>query len=153
MCGLFGFWLNRPLSDDDIKSADKHLLNLNHRGPDNQESWFNKEIGIYLGHTRLSIIGLDVKNNQPLVTDKSTIIYNGELYNFNNIKNKLIEKGYTFKTDTDTEVVQIAWQHWGKSCFDLFDGMFAFAIFDNTNLNLANDFFGEKPIYYLIALL
>ena len=79
MCGLFGFWLNRPLSDDDIKSADKHLLNLNHRGPDNQESWFNKETGIYLGHTRLSIIGLDVKNNQPLVTDKSTIIYNGEL--------------------------------------------------------------------------
>tara|TARA_Y100001970_G_C14220669_1_gene852476 strand:- start:367 stop:2157 length:1791 start_codon:yes stop_codon:yes gene_type:complete len=149
VCGLFGFWLNRPLSDDDIKSADKYLLNLNHRGPDNQESWFNKEIGIYLGHTRLSIIGLDVKNNQPLVTDKSTIIYNGELYNFNNIKNKLIEKGYTFKTDTDTEVVQIAWQHWGKSCFDLFDGMFAFAIFDNKNLYLVNDFFGEKPIYYL----
>jgi asparagine synthase (glutamine-hydrolysing) len=148
MCGIFGFWKNTALTVEDIDKANKCLSLLKHRGPDNQNYWVDKNNGIFFGHTRLSIIGLDSINNQPAINQSSVIIYNGELYNFLEIKNSLINLGYKFKTSSDTEVVQLAWNEWGEKCLDKFDGMYSFAIFQKNKLFIVNDLFGEKPIYY-----
>jgi asparagine synthase (glutamine-hydrolysing) len=149
MCGIFGFWLNRQLNSNDIFKGKLALEKLIHRGPDNLNYWYDEKKGIFLGHTRLSIIGLESKNNQPLINNKSVLTYNGEIYNYMDIKKLLIKKNYQFNTDTDTEVVQHAWDYFGDKCFDHFDGMYAFSLYDYDKLYLVTDNFGEKPIYYI----
>ena len=148
MCGIFGFWLNKPLEQIDIVNGIKSLEKLNHRGPDSSNFWYDEKKGIFLGHTRLSIIGIESKNKQPFINKKSVLIYNGELYNYLELKKFLLTKNYKFFTNTDTEVIQYAWDYYGTKCFDHFDGMYAFAIYDYNNMYLAVDNFGEKPIYY-----
>ena len=90
MCGIFGFYLNRELDDLEISKAIKTLKPLTHRGHDYSNYYINKEKGIFLGHTRLSIVDLSKSNNQPFLKNSSVLVYNGEIYNYNDLKQKIL---------------------------------------------------------------
>ena len=144
MCGISGFnW-------KDEKILNQMMESIKHRGPDDQGKYINKNIS--LGHNRLSIIDLSEKGKNPIWNQNKTkcIIYNGEIYNYKEIKEKLIKKGYEFYTKTDTEVILNGYEEYGKDILDMLNGMFAFAIYDlkNKSLFLARDRLGIKPLYY-----
>ncbi len=147
MCGIFGFKLNRSLNESDLKHSIKHLNLLSNRGPDNQGYYIDKENGVFLGHTRLSIIDLSEQSNQPFISGNSVIVYNGEVYNYKEIKEDLNDKN--FFTNSDTEVLLSLWQNYKLDGLRKIDGMFAFAIYENKEIYIGTDYFGEKPIYYL----
>lgn len=147
MCGIFGFWLKRPLSPDDIALGRRGTQLIGHRGPDGSGEWFDRERGIFLGHRRLAIIDVNARSDQPMVRGKNVIIYNGEVYNFSELRDELKSAGDEFVTAGDTEVLLAAWARWGEQSLDRFDAMFAFALVDNDDLVLATDPFGEKPLY------
>src|SRR3989344_3197099 len=143
MCGIIGF------NFEDKSLLKKGMDVLAHRGPDDSGYYTDKNIS--LGHRRLSIIDLSRKGHQPM-SDKNgelVIIYNGEIYNFKEIREKL-EKKYDFKSNTDTEVILYAYKEYGVKCLDYFNGMFAFCIYDSKKkiLFLARDRLGIKPLYY-----
>ncbi len=122
-----------------------------HRGPDGEGHWQNSDGTILLGHRRLSIIDLSPAGHQPMhYNSRYTIIHNGEIYNYTELRNELAKKGYTFISQTDTEVIAAAYDCWKENCVDYFDGMFAFAIWDEQQKELfaARDCFGEKPFFY-----
>lgn len=124
---------------------------LAHRGPDGEGSWQNEAGNILLGHRRLSIIDISAAGNQPMhYLGRYTIIHNGEVYNYIELKEELQKKGYSFHSQTDTEVIAAAYDCWKDNCVDHFDGMFAFAIWDEKEKELfaARDRFGEKPFHY-----
>jgi asparagine synthase (glutamine-hydrolysing) len=106
---------------------------------------------ILLGHNRLSIIDLSNQANQPMQFDDLVIVYNGEVYNYLEIRSELIRRGYQFRTNSDTEVILAAYREWGSDCVKLFVGMWAFAIWDQTKQELfcSRDRFGIKPLYYI----
>lgn len=144
MCGINGFnFIDRGLIHE-MNETTKH------RGPDDMGAFLSANYS--LGHNRLSIIDLSQAGHQPMHSkDKRyTIVYNGEIYNYLDIKKELIAKGYTFVSDTDTEVILCAYEEWGSDCLEKFNGMFAFAILDNQTeqLFLARDRVGIKPLYY-----
>ncbi|MFC1801917.1 asparagine synthase (glutamine-hydrolyzing) [Patescibacteria group bacterium] len=148
MCGILGIIGNKTNSytGKDINSA---LNSLSKRGPDDKGILnFNK---CTLGQTRLSIIDL-ASGHQPMKDDKKNIAitFNGEIYNYKNLKKELETKGYIFSTNSDTEVILKAYQEYGTNCLDKFEGMFAFAIWDEEKqqLFIARDRFGQKPFYY-----
>ncbi|KOA21033.1 asparagine synthetase [glutamine-hydrolyzing] 1 [Clostridium homopropionicum DSM 5847] len=149
MCGIVGM-LNfdkKPILEKMLKKMTNLLA---HRGPDDENIYISKYIG--LGHRRLSIIDLSSLGRQPMTSDdgRYTITYNGEIYNFNELRRILEKKGHKFNTKTDTEVVLKCYEIWGHQCVQYFNGMFAFAIWDNLNkeLFLARDRYGIKPLYY-----
>ena len=148
MCAIFGFYLNRELNIDDINLGKKALKMLTHRGPDDSGVWFNKEEGIFFGHNRLSIIDTSSVNKQPMNYNDTTLIFNGEIYNFKEIKEKYKNEFSKFKTHGDTEVLLKSFHYHEEKAFNYLDGMFAFACFKKKKLYLAVDHFGEKPIYY-----
>ena len=126
---------------------------LAHRGPDAEGHWINNDNTIALGNRRLSIIDLSNAGNQPMrYINRYTIIHNGEIYNYVEIKEELQKKDYSFSSKTDTEVIAAAYDCWGEECVDHFDGMFAFAIWDEKEKELfaARDRFGEKPFFYFL---
>ena len=144
MCGICGFnWSDRSLVDD---MADI----MTHRGPDQQGSFVDD--GISLGHSRLSIIDLSDRGNQPMGNEDGSIqiVYNGEIYNFKELRDILEKHGHNFVSSTDTEVIVHAYEEWGVECVKRFRGMFAFAIWDSNKkqLFLARDRIGIKPLYY-----
>lgn len=148
MCGICGH-LNmkgRPVSEEVLKRMAKAI---SHRGPDDEGFFVKGRIG--LGHRRLSIIDLE-GGHQPVTDSGSglTIVYNGEIYNFQEIRGELASLGHSFKTKSDTEVALLAFKEWGPSCLNRFNGMFALAIWDERaeSLFLARDRFGKKPLYY-----
>lgn len=147
MCGIFGYKLNRTLNESDISKSLKHLSLLSNRGPDNQGYYIDKENGVFLGHTRLSIIDLSEESNQPFIKGNSVIVYNGEVYNYKELKEELDFNN--FLTNSDTEVLLSLWQKNKLDGLRKIDGMFAFAIYENKELFIGTDYFGEKPIYYL----
>lgn len=143
MCGICGFnWENRNL----IRSMVSVLI---HRGPDDQGSFIDKNIS--LGHSRLSIIDLTT-GHQPIHNETGDIwiIFNGEIYNFIDLRQKLEFKGHNFYTDSDTEVIIHAYEEWGTECVKLLRGQFAFCIYDSSKeiLFLSRDPIGIKPLYY-----
>lgn len=150
MCGIIGFVGN------DIKlSRFRESLDLiKHRGPDNLnlKTYYHLKKKIILGHARLSIIDLNKRSNQPFVSKckRYKIIYNGEIYNFLEIKKLLKNKGYKFLTQSDTEVLLYAIIEWGMDILKKLEGMFSFCVYDSKNniLHLARDAFGMKPLYY-----
>lgn len=149
MCGILGYLKikNNSTSIIDFKAA---LNTMSHRGPDNSAIYETNEI--FLGHRRLSIIDLSGGNQPMTSSDKRwTIIYNGELYNYREIKEELLKKGYSFITSSDTEVLLNSYITWGVSCLHKFNGMFAFSIWDNVKkeLFIARDRLGIKPLYYI----
>ncbi len=151
MCGISGIYqLNSEQLD--IGVLQQFTDSMQHRGPDGSgyEMFENNTLG--LGHRRLSILDLSDAGKQPFFyKNKYTIVYNGEVFNFLEIKKGLIEKGYEFHSNTDTEVVIAAYDCYGEDCFHLFNGMWAMAIWDNIEkkLLLCRDRFGIKPLYYL----
>jgi len=149
MCGIAGiFNLNKCQIDKSLLKKMTYILK--HRGPDDEGFYFNENIG--LGHRRLSIIDLSSAGHQPMSNDDETIwiVYNGEIYNYIELRDELIKYGYKFKTNTDTEVIIKSYEKWGENCLEKFNGMFAFAIWDDLNKRLfcARDRFGIKPFYY-----
>lgn len=147
MCGLFGYWLRRPLADDDVLRGRQATETLAHRGPDGQGEWLDRDRGLYLGHRRLAILDLSAASDQPMQRGGMVVAFNGEIYNFKELRAELEMAGSVFRTTGDTEVLLAAWQHWGAGCLDRFDGMYAFALFDGERLHLVTDPFGEKPLF------
>lgn len=143
MCGIVGF------NFEDLNLVKEMCTAIAHRGPDEEGYYSDKNIT--LGHKRLSIIDL-YTGRQPIYNeDKSiVIIYNGEVYNFNELRESLEAKRHRFYTTTDTEVVLHAYEEWGYDCVERFNGMWAFAIYDKNKdiLFLSRDRFGIKPLYY-----
>ena len=124
---------------------------LAHRGPDGGGHWQHEEENVLLGHRRLSIIDLSDAGRQPMhYLNRYSIVHNGEIYNYIELKEELQKKGYSFRSQTDTEVILAAYDYWQQECVDQFDGMFAFAIWDEKEKTLfaARDRFGEKPFFY-----
>jgi asparagine synthase (glutamine-hydrolysing) len=145
MCGIFGHIGNIP-QELAVVCTDS----LAHRGPDGSDIWQRE--GITLGHRRLAILDLTEHGKQPMsyVNGRYWITYNGELYNFLEIREELQKKGHKFQSDSDTEVILASFAEWGASCLDKFNGMWAFAILDSRekSLFLSRDRFGIKPLFY-----
>lgn len=154
MCGIAGFRSNRCVGRlwESLPDAASVLA---HRGPDDEGLFFDREAGVGLAHRRLSIIDLSEAGRQPMVTDDGTvrIVYNGEVYNFQEIRKTLTDLGHSFHTRTDTEVILKAYMQWGIDCLTRFVGMFALALWDKRigKLFLARDRIGIKPLYYYYA--
>ncbi len=157
MCGINGFISDLYSAEQKKKLVQKMNATLSHRGPDNDGVWAGELIA--LGHRRLSIIDLSAEGNQPFFSNdkRYVIIYNGELYNYKELKLELQRTSqgssatpYFFKTETDTEVVLAAFIRYGTKCLQLFNGMYAFAIYDTLEkkLTVARDRLGVKPLYY-----
>ncbi len=150
MCGIAGIIQTPPPS---FEHPELHKMTnaLAHRGPDGEGHWSNEDGTVQLGHRRLAIIDLSPAGQQPLsYINRYQIIHNGEVYNFPELREELRKKGYSFRSGTDTEVIVAAYDYWGESCVQHFDGMFAFAIWDEKKKELfaARDRFGEKPFFY-----
>lgn len=151
MCGIVGFKTTKNyqrLKESLPKAAD----DLRHRGPDDSGLFFDEKGGIGFAHRRLSIIDLSSAGHQPMKSDNGDVhlIYNGEIYNFKEIRETLVGYGHTFKSSTDSEVALKAYLQWGIDCLRKFVGMFALAIWDTReqSLFLARDRLGIKPLYY-----
>ena len=146
MCGIFGVASINGLKGINIRSSTDTLY---HRGPDDYGDYQDDYVAI--GHRRLSIIDLD-GGHQPMINNKKTsiIIFNGEIYNYREIKKSLEKKGYVFSTNSDTETILYAYEEWGQECVSHLRGMFAFAIWDkyNQELFIARDRLGIKPLFY-----
>jgi asparagine synthase (glutamine-hydrolysing) len=136
MCGIAGIisLYKREELSQQIKAATQILT---HRGPQHEQYWQNKKGNILLGHKRLCIIDVDPRSNQPLhYLNRYHIVHNGELYNYLEIKKDLQGKGYHFCTESDTEVIVVAYHAYKKDCLQYFDGMFSFAIWDDEEQTL-----------------
>ena len=148
MCGICGLF-DRGGKPVPAELIDKMSSALKHRGPDGSGSYVRNEIG--LGHRRLSIIDLG-GGAQPIGNEDGTlqIVFNGEIYNYIELREELLKLGHVFKTKSDTEVIVHAYEQWGVDCVTRFNGMFAFALWDSpkSRLFLARDHLGIKPLYY-----
>lgn len=150
MCGIFGvFNYNKlPVNRDLLKEATNLM---SHRGPDGEGFYFDDKNGLGFGHRRLSIIDLQT-GDQPMSNEDGTIwiVFNGEIYNYKELRDELISKGHRFRTNSDTEVIIHSYEEYGLDCPNKFNGIFAFAIWDSISqvLFLARDHFGVKPLYY-----
>lgn len=151
MCGIAGIY---NLNEKSVSNEEIDVLTdaVSHRGPDGRGTWFNEDRSLALGHRRLSILDLSENGKQPMdyTNGRYCITYNGEVYNFLEIKKELEEKSYKFISDSDTEVILASYQEWGEKMLDKFNGMWAFAIYDSVErkLFLSRDRFGIKPLYY-----
>ena len=149
MCGIAGF-INHNLSTDNKKDLNyKMLKSITHRGPENSSVWSGGIVS--LGQNRLKIIDLSDEANQPFDYMDIVIIFNGEIYNYIEVREELLQKGYKFRTQGDTEVIGAAYKEWGESCVTRFIGMWAFAIWEESKQKLfcSRDRFGIKPFYYI----
>lgn len=150
MCGLSGFMdPTKALSESDIVLMN---TSITHRGPDSSDYVFdsNKYFNFAFGHQRLSIIDTTINGNQPILYKQFTLVFNGEIYNYKELRSDLISLGYSFSTSTDTEVVIKSFAQWGKNCVHKFHGMWAFAIYDSKEceVHLCRDRIGVKPLHY-----
>lgn len=149
MCGIAGIF-NINGSSVSMNILKQMTGILKHRGPDGEGFWNGGFIGF--GHRRLAVIDVSEAGAQPMISEDGSIFitYNGEVYNYKEIRKELKKRNYSFKSNTDTEVILKAYQEWGQECVKMFNGMFAFAIWDkNKNeLNLFRDRYGIIPVYY-----
>jgi asparagine synthase (glutamine-hydrolysing) len=148
MCGIAGAFGPSPLTQQGVSKA---LVSMKQRGPDAQgcnQYTLNKNTVTFL-HTRLAIIDLDPRSNQPYERDGLCLTYNGEIYNFIELRRELSALGHRFETNSDTEVLLVSYQQWGLNFIDHLEGMWAFALLDQKKgtLILSRDRFGEKPLY------
>ena len=150
MCGISGVYMsgNGPIDPDIVRRMNDALR---HRGPDDEGYYADPQGHIMLGHRRLSVIDL-ATGRQPIFNESGTVavVFNGEIYNFIELRNELIAKGYKFRTNTDTEVIANLYDEVGVECVHRLRGMFAIAIWDEKRqeLILIRDRLGKKPIYY-----
>ena len=150
MCGIAGIYAVTPEGAEKFPLVNDAVRLLSRRGPDCQKVYADKRI--CLGHARLSVIDLSEKANQPMhdSTGRYTIVYNGEVFNYRRLREKLVEKGYKFSSESDAEVVLYQYINDGPKCLDKFVGFFAFAIYDKVDdvLFIARDRMGQKPLLY-----
>jgi asparagine synthase (glutamine-hydrolysing) len=150
MCGICGKYYFQPVGTEPIAALIQRMTHsMIHRGPDDQGSYIRKGIG--LGHRRLSIIDLDT-GKQPLANEDGSVVvvFNGEIYNYQTLRDTLLGKGHIFKTRSDTEVIVHSYEEYGEKFLEKLRGMFAIALWDNRNhtLLLARDRLGIKPLYF-----
>ncbi|WP_423186034.1 asparagine synthase (glutamine-hydrolyzing) [Alishewanella sp. d11] len=152
MCGILGGFFQSQLTDQQIHSA---LSKMNNRGPDDRgyERFGTVQSGeLILGHTRLSIIDLSAAGHQPMNSHdgRFSIVFNGEIYNYKELRDELKGLGFAFSTESDTEVLLTAWQCWGQACLTRLIGMFAFVVYDKqlNTITCVRDAFGIKPFFY-----
>ena len=153
MCGILG-WIGTRFSRESFESR---LGLLRHRGPDGHGIWEVRDRDVLLGHCRLAIIDLSPTGAQPMedATGRWVIVFNGEIYNFQDLRTELEGHGRSFRGPSDTEVLLEAYKYWGEGCLAHLNGMFAFAIYDRgtsetpSSLFLARDRAGKKPLYYV----
>jgi asparagine synthase (glutamine-hydrolysing) len=155
MCGLCGFiQIDRIVEPSAMAAIVERMADtLRHRGPDDSGSWVDTNAGVALGHRRLSIIDLSPQGHQPMTSrsGRYVIVFNGEIYNFRELRLELEAQGAGWRGHSDTEVMLAAFEAWGiEGALRRFNGMFAFALWDRTDraLYLARDRLGEKPLYY-----
>jgi asparagine synthase (glutamine-hydrolysing) len=149
MCGIAGFI-------DELHKEDRRMLIegmldcIAHRGPDYRGVLITENVA--LGHNRLAIVDLSSDGNQPMSKFDLNIVYNGEVYNYVELRNELVKLGYSFFSSSDTEVILTAYYEWGAECVQKFEGMWAFAIWDEKKRELfcSRDRFGIKPFYYIL---
>ena len=149
MCGIAGYIsINNFFSKQQLKEA---VSCIKYRGPDAEGFYFSPDGKVGLGHRRLSILDLSSTANQPMFSSNGRycIVFNGEVYNFRELKEQLADKGASLKTTSDTEVILELFVEKGPSCFAGFNGMFAFAIFDTQEkvLTICRDHLGIKPLF------
>jgi len=150
MCGIAGI-----ISKDRDKVTTELLKKMtgiiHYRGPDGEGHWINQGKNVGLGHRRLSIIDLSPEAAQPMhYLDRYSIIFNGEIYNYIELKEILLKQGYKFTTSSDTEVLMALYDRYKENCLQFLDGMFSFVIYDDSKKEIfaARDRFGEKPFFY-----
>lgn len=154
MCGLIGAVVAETVEAE--RRVNAGLAALRHRGPDHQEARVFQLAGknVWLGHARLSIIDLASEADQPMLTEdgRYALIFNGEIYNYIELREELCAQGIVFRTSSDTEVLLHAWARWGESCLSRLDGIFAFAVLDlcDATLTCVRDPFGIKPFFYFL---
>ena len=151
MCGIAGY----ICKDETIRPSRQVLKTMTdkirHRGPDAEGQWCDEKVG--LGHRRLSIIDLDSKSDQPMFShdERYVLVFNGEIYNYVELKRELVQQGCKFRTNSDSEVIIESYRHYGPACFNMFNGMWAFALYDRSEkkIILSRDRFSVKPLYIL----
>ena len=151
MCGIAGIVSAEPESQ-----ISAMLKAIEHRGRDDEGVWTSSSINdgqrVCLGHRRLSIIDTSNAGHEPMISHdgRFVITFNGEIYNYRDLRSELAAKGHQFRTQTDTEVLLTAWQQWGEAALPRLNGMFAFALWDDQerSLFLVRDRVGIKPLYY-----
>jgi len=150
MCGIIGIISKKPIDDTNWLSAGSNIMS--HRGPDDSGAWWSEDKHVGLAHLRLSIIDLSEAGRQPMTDSLGMlrIVFNGEIYNYNELRIELSAKGIVFHSKTDTEVILAAYKVWGTECLPRLNGMFAFALYDisERTLFMARDRIGEKPLFY-----
>jgi asparagine synthase (glutamine-hydrolysing) len=150
MCGIVGIVNTdgRPVSIVTLRAMTDAVT---HRGPDGEGFYTDSFLGF--GHRRLAIIDLSPAGHQPMATPEGDVVlvYNGEVYNFRELRTELEARGYRFRSRSDAETVLYAYKEWGSKCLEKLNGMFAFAIWDKRNqtLFLSRDRYGIKPLYYI----
>jgi asparagine synthase (glutamine-hydrolysing) len=151
MCGIAGIYSTTGEADPALLTAMSSRLA--HRGPDGEGTYLRGPVG--LAHRRLSIIDLSGLAAQPMANEDETLwlVFNGEIYNYRELREDLLRAGHTFRSQTDSEVILHAYEEWGQACVERFNGMWAFAIYDRKEdlLFCSRDRFGIKPFYYTIA--
>ena len=155
MCGICGYWNQASLwsPEEALDVAVKMSRRLQHRGPDAEGAWVDEIVAVGLGHRRLAVLDLTPQGAQPMESGSGryVITYNGEIYNFPELKQELVQLGHSFRGMSDTEVLLAGVEQWGlEAALGRFVGMFAFALWDKRErvLSLARDRMGEKPLFY-----
>ena len=150
MCGIVGIVSKNPQTQRTWLAIGRDAMT--HRGPDDAGEWWSADGRAGLAQRRLSIIDLSPTGHQPMqdASGELSIVFNGEIYNFSELRDELIAKGHRFRSHSDTEVILVAYREWGTECLSRFNGMFAFAVYDMRQkmLFLARDRAGEKPLFY-----
>ena len=151
MCGISGFFGKKKIES---KIINRTLELMKNRGPDFSNSYQDQvkgNISVNLLHTRLSIIDLNTRSNQPFYDNGNVLVFNGEIYNYLELKKDLEKRGEKFETSSDTEVLIKYYKFYGEECVKYFEGMWAFAIYDTKEkkLFISRDRFSEKPLFYL----
>jgi asparagine synthase (glutamine-hydrolysing) len=155
MCGITGFWnTSIEVSADKLQAIAQQMSDsMLHRGPDSGGIWVDESVGVALGHRRLAIVDLSPFGHQPMLSadGRYAIAFNGEIYNFLELRQELTKHGHTFRGHSDTEIMLAGFIQWGvEAAIERFNGMFAFALWDRQKrlLHLGRDRLGEKPLYY-----
>ena len=153
MCGIAGFWAPGGLDESALPVLERMTSAIRHRGPDDSGCWSDAHIGLALGHRRLSVVDLSPEGRQPMASQhgRYVIIFNGEIYNFLELRGQIEAQGARFRSHSDTEVMLEVIERRGiTNAVQKFAGMFAFALFDRAEnrLHLVRDRLGEKPLYY-----
>lgn len=151
MCGITGFFATSTRHE--YPAIESMTNAIRHRGPDDEGYWRDHELGVHLGHRRLSILDTSPSGHQPMISrhQRFVLTFNGEIYNYRSLARELVATGHTFNGSSDTEVMLAAFEEWGvQSAVEKFNGMFAFGVWDRHehSLYLARDRMGEKPLYY-----